>query len=154
MKTYGHILLVEDNEDDILMTERALKKARLLNELVVARDGEEALDYLFGTGRHADRDTSDQPQIILLDLNMPKVGGLEVLRRIRDDERTKLLPVVVLTTSDDDRDRVESYRLSCNSYVQKPVEFDQFSKAVAELGFYWLLLNQTAPKTKPQLSTK
>ena len=152
MTTYGHILLVEDNEDDILMTRRALQKAHILNELVVTRDGEHALEYLFGTGRYADRDAGNQPQIILLDLNMPKVSGLEVLRRIREDERTKLLPVVVLTTSDDDRDRVESYRLCCNSYVQKPVEFDQFSKAVAELGLYWLLLNQAAPKTEYQLS--
>ena len=111
---------------------------------MITRDGEQALEYLFGTGKYADRDTSDQPRVILLDLNMPKVDGLEVLRRIRADERTKLLPVVVLTSSDDDKDRVESHRLCCWSYVNKPVEFAEFSKAVADLGLYWLLLDKAA----------
>jgi len=144
MTNNGHILLVEDSEDDILMTQRALQKSRLLNELVITRDGEQALEYLFGTGKYADRDTSDQPRVILLDLMLPKVDGLEVFRRIRADERTKLLPVVVLTSSDDDKDRVESHRLCCWSYVNKPVEFAEFSKAVADLGLYWLLLDKAA----------
>ena len=136
------ILLVEDNPDDITLTRRALKKNNILNELVVAEDGAEALDYLFGTGKYSGRDTAVHPQVILLDLNLPKIGGLEVLRRLRSDERTSLLPVVVLTTSNEDRDRVESYRLGSNSYVRKPVDFDQFSKAVQQLGLYWLLLNE------------
>ena len=136
------ILLVEDNPDDVKMTLRALKKSNILNEVVVARDGVEALDYLFGTGLHAGRDTSAQPQVILLDLNMPRLGGLEVLQRMRADERTRLLPVVVLTTSSEDVDRIESYRLGANSYVHKPVNFDQFAAAVQKLGLYWLVLNQ------------
>jgi len=142
--TNNHILLVDDNPDDVFMTRRALGKANILNEVIVANDGEEALDYLFGTGKYAGRDTSDKPRVVLLDLNMRKVGGLEVLERIRADERTKLLPVVVLTSSSEDRDRVESHRLCCNSYVQKPVDFDQFSKAVAQLGLYWMLLEKAA----------
>jgi CheY-like chemotaxis protein len=142
MKKRKIILLVEDNPDDILMTTRALEKNNILNEVVVAEDGAEALDYLFGTGKHAGRDTGVKPQVILLDLNMPKMGGLDVLQCIRKDERTKLLPVVVLTTSNEDKDRIESYRLGTNSYVRKPVDFDQFSEAVHQLGLYWLLLNQ------------
>ena len=136
------ILLVEDNPDDVTMTCRALKKNNILNEVVVAANGTEALDYLFGTGKYSDRDTAIKPQVILLDLNLPKIGGLEVLKRLREDERTKLLPVVVLTTSNEDSDRIKSYRLGTNSYVRKPVDFDEFSQAVQQLGLYWLLLNE------------
>ncbi len=143
MKESNIILLVEDNPDDIMMTCRALKKNNILNEVVVAEDGAEALDYLFGAGKYAGRDATICPQVILLDLNLPKMGGLEVLKQVRADERTSLLPIVVLTTSNEDRDRVESYRLGTNSYVQKPVDFDQFSQAIRQLGLYWLLLNKS-----------
>lgn len=136
------ILLAEDNPDDVKLTMRALKKANVLNEVVVAQDGTEALDYLFCTGKHAGRDVNQKPQVILLDLKMPKVDGLEVLQRIRADERTKLLPVVILTTSSEDKDRVSSYKLGANSYVRKPVDFNQFTEAVRQLGLYWLLLNE------------
>ncbi len=136
------ILLVEDNPDDVKLTMRALKKANVLNEVVVARDGTEALDYLFGTGEYAGRDLNQKPQVILLDLKMPKVDGLEVLQRIRADERTRLLPVVILTTSSEDKDRIGSYKLGANSYVRKPVDFNQFTEAVRQLGLYWLLLNE------------
>jgi two-component system response regulator len=136
------ILLAEDNPDDVKLTMRALKKANVLNEVVVAQDGTEALDYLFGTGKYAGRDVNQKPQVVLLDLKMPKVDGLEVLQRIRADERTRLLPVVVLTTSSEDKDRVSSYKLGANSYVRKPVDFNQFTEAVRQLGLYWLLLNE------------
>jgi CheY-like chemotaxis protein len=136
------ILLVEDNPDDVKLTERALKKSKILNELLVAQDGVEALDYLSGTGKYAGRDTSVLPQVVLLDLKMPRMDGLEVLQRIRADERTKFLPVVVLTTSSEDRDRIESYKLGANSYIRKPVDFDQFVSAVQNLGLYWLVLNE------------
>jgi two-component system response regulator len=136
------ILLVEDNPDDVKLTERALKKSKILNDLLVAQDGVEALDYLFGTGKYAGRDTKVMPQVVLLDLKMPRMDGLEVLQRIRANERTKLLPVVVLTTSSEDRDRVESYKLGANSYIRKPVDFDQFVGAVQNLGLYWLVLNE------------
>jgi CheY-like chemotaxis protein len=136
------ILLVEDNPDDVKLTLRALKKSNILNEVVVAEDGVEALDYLFGTGKYAGRDTRVLPQLVLLDLKMPKMDGLEVLQRLRADQRTKLLPVVVLTTSSEDRDRIESYKLGANSYVRKPVDFDQFVDAVRQLGLYWLVLNE------------
>ena len=136
------ILLVEDNPDDVKLTLRALKKSNILNEVVVAQDGVEALDYLFGTGEHAGRDTRVMPQLVLLDLKMPKMDGLEVLQRLRGDEKTKLLPVVVLTTSSEDKDRIESYKLGANSYVRKPVDFDQFVDAVRQLGLYWLVLNE------------
>ena len=139
------ILLVEDNPDDELLTLRALKKHNILNEVVIARDGVEALDYLFGTGAHAGRDTSRQPQVILLDLNLPRIGGLDVLRRIREDNRTKLLAVVVLTSSKEEEDIIRSYALGANSFVRKPVEFSEFSHAVKTLGLYWLLLHETAP---------
>jgi two-component system response regulator len=139
------ILLVEDNPDDELLTLRAFKKTNIANEIVVARDGVEALDYLFGAGAHAGRDVNSQPQVVLLDLNLPRIGGLEVLRRIRADERTKLLSVVVLTSSKEDEDVVRSYSLGANGFVRKPVEFDEFSQAVRALGLYWLLLNQPAP---------
>ena len=141
MKT-KQILLVEDNPDDVKLTMRALQKSKILNEVVVAEDGVVALDYLFGTGKFADRDTKVMPQLILLDLKMPRMDGLEVLNRIRADERTKLLPVVVLTTSSEDRDRIESYNLGANSYVRKPVDFTQFAEAVHQLGLYWLVLNE------------
>ncbi len=139
------ILLAEDNPDDVKLTLRALKKSNILNEVVVASDGVKALDYLFGTGEYEGRDTSNTPQVILLDLNMPRLGGIEVLQRMRADERTKMLPVVVLTTSSEDIDRVDSYRFGANSYIKKPVDFDQFTKAVQQLGLYWLVLNE-APK--------
>jgi len=130
------------------MTQRALRKNNILNEVVVVEDGTEALNYLFGTGKYLDRDTTVQPQVILLDLNLPKMGGLEVLRRLRSDERTNLLPVVVLTTSTEDKDRIESYKLGTNSYVRKPVDFNQFSQAVQQLGLYWLLLNEEPYKNR------
>ena len=139
------ILLVEDNPDDEALTLRALKKSNVVNEVVVARDGVEALDYLFGTGAHEGRDTGGMPQVVLLDLKLPRVDGLEVLRRMRADERTRLLPVVVLTTSNEQRDIVESYRLGANSYILKPVDFVQFAEAVRQLGLYWLLLNVAPP---------
>ncbi len=142
MKT-KNILLVEDNPDDVQLTLRALKKSKIMNEVIVAQDGIEALDYLFGTGKHAGRDAKALPQVVLLDLKMPKMDGLEVLQRIRGDERTKLLPVVVLTTSSEDRDRIESYKLGANSYVRKPVDFNQFAEAVNQLGLYWLVLNES-----------
>jgi len=137
------ILLAEDNPDDVQLTLRALKKSKIMNEVVVAQDGVEALEYLFGTGKYAGRDTKILPQVLLLDLKMPRMDGLEVLQRIRSDERTKLLPVVVLTTSSEDKDRVESYKFGANSYVRKPVDFNQFAQAVNQLGLYWLVLNET-----------
>jgi two-component system response regulator len=140
------ILLVEDNPDDEALTLRALKKNNILNKVVVARDGIEALDYLFGTGAHAGRDVSNQPQIVLLDLKLPKVDGLEVLRRIRANERTSLQPVVILTTSNEDRDVISSYQLGANSYIRKPVDFEQFMEAIRQLGLYWLVLNVPPPR--------
>lgn len=139
------ILLVEDNPDDEILAIRALEKNNIMNEVVVARDGAEALDYLFGAGAHAGRDMSVMPQIILLDLKLPKIDGLEVLRRLRNDERTKLLPVVVLTSSKEDRDLTESYSLGANSYIRKPVNFAQFTEAIRQLGLYWLVLNESPP---------
>jgi len=136
------ILLVEDNPDDVTLTIRALRKNNIMNEVVVARDGAEALDWLFVTGTHAGRDTSLVPQVILLDLKLPKVDGLEVLRRLRADDRTQLLPVVVLTSSNEEQDVIKGYRLGCNSYIRKPVNFEQFADAVRQLGLYWLLLNE------------
>jgi len=135
------ILLVEDNPDDEALTLRALRKSNILNEVVVARDGVEAFDYLFGTGAYEGRDLSVMPQIVLLDLKLPRMDGLEVLRRMRSDERTRFLPVVVLTTSSEQRDIIDSYSLGANSYIRKPVDFVQFSEAVQQLGLYWLLLN-------------
>jgi two-component system response regulator len=142
------ILLVEDNPDDEELTLRALKKNNITNKVVVARDGVEALDYLFGAGAHAGRDLHMMPQVVLLDLKLPKVDGFEVLRRLRADERTKLLPVVILTTSNEEKDRLNGYGLGANSFVRKPVEFDQFIEAVRQLGMYWLLLNEPAPKLR------
>jgi two-component system response regulator len=139
------ILLVEDNPDDEALTVRALRKSNIANSIVVARDGVEALDYLFAEGVHAGRDTRVVPQVILLDLKLPKLDGLGVLRRLRADERTKLLPVVILTSSNEQEDRIKSYDLGANSYVRKPVDFKQFNEAAHHLGLYWLVLNQTAP---------
>jgi len=139
------ILLVEDNPDDEALTLRALKNNNIRNEVVVARDGVEAVDYLFGTGVHAGRDLSALPQVVLLDLKLPKMDGFEVLERIRSSEATKLLPVVILTTSNGDQDRIRGYRLGANSFVRKPVEFDKFIEAVRQLGLYWLILNEAAP---------
>ncbi|MGH9716439.1 MAG: response regulator [Candidatus Acidiferrales bacterium] len=139
------ILLVEDNPDDEALTLRALKKNNIKNEVVVARDGREALDYLFGEGMYAGRDTRVPPQVILLDLKLPKVDGFEVLRAMRGNERTKLLPVVILTSSIEEQDRINGYGLGANSYVRKPVEFGEFIEAVKQLGLYWLILNQIAP---------
>jgi len=139
------ILLVEDNPDDEALTLRALKRNNILNQVVVAHDGVEALDYLFGTGAHAGRDTRIQPQIILLDLKLPRVDGLEVLRRLRADPRTALQPVAILTTSNEESDIVSSYQLGANSFIRKPVDFDQFMEAVRQLGLYWLVLNVPPP---------
>ena len=139
------ILLVEDNPDDEALTLRAFRKNNILNPVVVARDGIEALDYLFGTGTHAGRDTRDQPQVILLDLKLPKIDGLEVLRRMRADPCSKLLPVVILTTSNEEKDILSSYQLGANSYIRKPVDFEQFIEAVRQLGLYWLVLNVPPP---------
>ena len=141
------ILLVEDNPDDEALTRRALTKNNILNELVVARDGVEALDYLFGTGPHAGRDLRVMPTLVLLDLKLPKVDGLEVLRRLREDARTRAVPVVVLTSSKEEQDLARSYSIGINSYIRKPVDFEQFMEAVRQLGLYWLVLNEPPPAT-------
>ena len=139
------ILLVEDNPDDEMLAVRALRKHNIANEIVVARDGAEALDYMFGTGSYAERDTNELPMVVLLDLKLPKIDGLEVLRRIRADEQTKLVPVVILTTSKEDMDLLNGYRLGCNSYIRKPVDFEQFAEAIRQLKLYWLVLNEAPP---------
>jgi two-component system, response regulator len=139
------ILLVEDNADDEALTLRALTKNNIKNEVVVARDGAEALDYLFATGAHTGRNLSVMPHVILLDLNLPKVDGFEVLRRLRGSEHANLLPVVILTTSNEDQDRIKGYRLGANGHVRKPVDFGQFIEAVRQLGLYWLILNEAPP---------
>ncbi|MGH8064898.1 MAG: response regulator [Candidatus Entotheonellia bacterium] len=139
------IMLLEDNADDEALTLRALRKNNIQNEVVVARDGVEALDYLFGTGPHAGRDTRIKPLVVLLDLKLPKIDGLEVLRRLRADERTKFIPVVVLTSSKEEQDLINSYSFGCNSYIRKPVDFVQFVEAVRQLGLYWLVLNEAPP---------
>ena len=136
------ILLVDDNPDDVFLTQRALKKNNIVNEVIVAKDGVEAIDYLFGTGQYQGRDSRRMPALILLDLKMPKMDGLEVLKRIRDNLLTKILPVVVLTSSKEDVDLMNSYYLGCNGYVRKPVDFDQFAEAVKQLGLFWLVLNE------------
>jgi len=139
------ILIVEDNPDDEALTIRALKKNNIGNRLVVVRDGVEALDFLFCTGAYSNRDPNDLPQTILLDLKLPKVDGLEVLKRIRADERTRLLPVVILTSSNEERDLLQSYRNGANSYVRKPVDFNEFLDAARQLGLYWLVINEAPP---------
>lgn len=136
------ILLIEDNPDDELLTIRTLKKHNLRNPVVVARDGSEALDYLFGTGKYADQEPNPLPVLTMLDIKIPKINGLEVLKRIRANERTKLMPVVILTSSDEERDLIDSYRMGVNSYVRKPVDFNQFQEAIRHLTVYWLLLNE------------
>lgn len=136
------ILLVEDNPDDEKLTLRAFKKSNIKNELVIARDGVEALDYLFGTGSYAGRDLSIMPHLILLDLKLPKIDGLEVLRQLRANPRTKLLPVVILTSSKEQEDMIRGYSLGANSYVRKPIDFNQFIEAMQQLGMYWLVLNE------------
>ncbi len=138
------ILLVEDNPDDEALTLRALKRANFANDVVVARDGAEALDFLFGTDSHEGREI-ELPRVILLDLNLPKIDGLEVLRRIRAEKRTKLLPVVILTSSNEERDVINGYELGANSYVRKPIDFAEFAGAVAQLGLFWLLVNEAPP---------
>ena len=140
------ILLVEDNEDDEELTTRALRQAKVANDIVVARDGREALDVLFCEGQHAGRDPAQMPALILLDLKLPKLSGLEVLQKIRADERTRLIPTVVLTSSSEDEDMLRSYQHGANSYVRKPVEFNSFANAVSQLGVYWMLLNQPVPR--------
>ena len=140
------ILLVEDNPDDVALTLRAFKKANLANEIVVVSNGVEALDYLFGRGSYEGRDVGLQPEMVLLDLKLPKLDGLEVLRAIRLDPRTKLLPVIILTSSKEQQDVLESYGLGANSYVRKPVDFEEFQKAVVNLGLYWLVINETPPR--------
>lgn len=137
----GTILLVEDNPDDVELTMRALRKNKIVNEIVVAGDGAEALDYLFCTGKYAGRDGRSAPTVVLLDLRLPKVGGLEVLKRMREDAKTRPIPVVVLTSSKEERDLTEAYNLGVNSYIRKPVDFEQFVKVVQQLGLYWLVLN-------------
>ena len=141
------ILLVEDNSNDEFLTLRALKKYNVANDVIIARDGAEALDYVFGTGNYAGRNVAEMPVVMLLDLKLPKIDGLEVLRRVRADERTRLLPVVVLTSSNEDQDVIRSYKLGTNSYVQKPVDFSAFVDAVGQLGLYWLMLNEPVPAT-------
>lgn len=142
------ILLIEDNPNDVILTERALKRAHILNKLIVAKDGLDALDYLFNRGQWTNKDPDDIPQLILLDLKLPKIDGLEVLRRIRADSRTKLLPVVILTSSKEEKDIVSGYSLGANSYIRKPVNFNQFADAVRQLGLYWLILNESPPSIR------
>ena len=142
------ILLVEDNPADVALTRRVFEKHHITNQIVEAHDGVEALDYLFGTGAHAGRELSDQPQLVLLDIKLPKIDGIEVLRRIRSNPRTRLQPVVILTSSGEEKDVVTSYALGANSYVRKPVDFTEFSEAICQLGFFWLLFNESPPPSK------
>jgi two-component system response regulator len=139
------ILLVEDNPNDVTLTMRALKKANILNEVIVASDGQQALDYLFGAGAYQSRDTREAPVLVLLDLKLPRIDGFEVLRRLRADPRTSMVPVVILTTSREERDLIGGYQLGANSYIRKPVDFNQFAEAVRQLGLYWLILNEAPP---------
>jgi two-component system, response regulator len=140
------ILLVEDNPDDELLTIRSLRRSNITNDIVIARNGEEALHYLFGKGAYAERDLTNMPLVVLLDLKLPKIDGLDVLRQIRADERTRMLPIVVLTSSSEERDIIDSYSLGASSYVRKPVDFDQFAEAVRQLGLYWTLINEPLPQ--------
>jgi len=140
------IMVVEDNPDDEELTLRALRQAKIANEIVVTRDGNEALEFVFGKGQYAGRNLERMPAVILLDLKLPKLSGLEVLKQLRSDHRTKLIPVVVLTSSSEDEDMLRSYQVGANSYVRKPVEFSSFANAVSQLGMYWLLLNETPPR--------
>ena len=140
------ILLIEDNPDDVELTLHAFQKNHMANDIVVAGDGAEGLDYLFGTGKYAGRDAEESPALILLDLQLPKIGGLEVLRRVREDERTKRIPVVILTTSDEEEDIVNGYNGGANSYLRKPVDFAEFMNAVKQLEMYWMVLNTPPPK--------
>jgi two-component system response regulator len=142
------ILPIEDNPSDIGLTKRALERGRIANEIIVAEDGQEALDYLFCTGRHAGRDATDLPAIALLDLKLPKISGLEVLRKIREDARTRRLPVVILTTSREEKDLAAGYDGGANSYVVKPVDFKHFQQAIEQLGLYWLVINEAPPQPK------
>jgi len=142
------LLLVEDNPSDVALTERAFEKAHIVNEMVVAQDGQEALDYLWGGGAYAGRDAAELPALVLLDLKLPKVSGLDVLRRIRADARTRRLPVVILTTSKEEQDVAAGYDLGANSYIRKPVDFRQFAAAIEQLGLYWLVLNEAPPKVR------
>ncbi len=141
------ILLVEDSADDEALTLRALSRNNIGNEVIVARDGEEALEWLFATGRHADRDNRDQPALVLLDLKLPKIDGLEVLRRIRERAETRLVPVVILTSSREDQDRLRGYLHGANSYIRKPIDFAHFVEAVRQVGLYWLVLNEPPPES-------
>ena len=145
MKENRTLLLVEDNPDDEALTLRALKKHNIANQIEVVRNGAEALEWLFATGAHESRDAGDLPAVVFLDLGLPKVGGLEVLKRVRADERTRLLPVVILTSSSQEKDLIESYELGANAYVRKHVDFNQFSEAVSRLGLFWLLVNEPPP---------
>lgn len=142
------ILLVEDNPDDEALTIRALKKNNILNEVIVAHDGVEAIDYIFGTGLYTGRDINIMPTVTLLDLKMPRMDGLEVLRRIRTDERTRLIPVVILTSSKEEKDLIDSYSLGANSYICKPVDFEKFTEAIQQLSLYWLVVNEGPPKKR------
>jgi two-component system response regulator len=139
------ILLVEDNPDDVELTLRALRKSKIANDVIVVRDGVEALDYLFATGQYAGRDPTPLPQVVLLDLKLPRLDGLQVLERVRANPKTRLLPVVILTSSTEQRDLVNGYTLGANSYIRKPVDFEQFVDAVHQLGLYWLVLNERPP---------
>jgi CheY-like chemotaxis protein len=141
----GNILLVEDNPQDERLILRAVRKVNLTNPIDVVRDGQQALDFLFGAAEFARRDTSVLPVLVMLDINLPRVGGLDVLARLRADPRTRLLPVVILTSSDEDRDRIKSYEIGCNSFVRKPLDFSEFAETVARLGIYWTAVNQPPP---------
>jgi two-component system response regulator len=148
MERNGIILLVEDNPDDVELTRRAFAKSNVANEIVVAIDGAEALEYLFATGAHSTRDPARSPEVVLLDLKLPKVDGLEVLRRLRADDRTRRLPVVILTSSNEEQDLIRSYNLGANSFVRKPVDFSEFVLAAQQLGLYWLVINEPSPLAK------
>jgi CheY-like chemotaxis protein len=142
------ILLVEDNPDDVELTLRAFRKSNIMNEVIVKRDGAEALDFFFGKDGVADKGDNGLPCVILLDLKLPKIGGLEVLKKLRADERTKLIPTVIMTSSKEQGDVVNGYKIGCNSYIRKPVDFNHFAEAVKQLGLYWLILNETPPKNR------